>query len=232
MEEEKFTLRYKLVWVFFFAVWMAYVESTVVVYLREIYYPDGFAFPIILIPQKMALIELGRELATILMLLSIAFLSARRGWQRFAYFIYAFAVWDIWYYVWLKIFLDWPESLLTWDLLFLIPVPWSAPVLAPVIVSFSFIAAALLILYFENKAIRFHLKKWEWVLFISSPILIFISFIIDAPEIMKQGIPDFFHWELLLIGEFMAGLALFQGAKRLILKTSNVKNSGENVGFE
>ena len=67
---------YKLAWVSFFAVWMAYLESVVVVYLREIYYPEGFLFPIKLIPTPMALIELGREAATIFMMLAIAFITA------------------------------------------------------------------------------------------------------------------------------------------------------------
>ena len=146
-------LKYNILWVCFFAVWMAYLESAVVVYLRELYFPEGFSFPIKIMPLTLSLIEIGREVATIFMLLSIAYLSSKKSWSRFAYFMIAFGIWDIWYYIWLKIFLNWPSSLLTWDLLFLIPVPWVGPVLAPVIVSVSLVGAGVLILFLQENGI-------------------------------------------------------------------------------
>lgn len=209
---------HKLAWVFFFAVWMAYLESAVVVYLREIYYPEGFFFPIKLIPLPMALIELGREAATIFMMLAVAFIAAKKAWTRMAYFMFCFGVWDIWYYAWLKIFLNWPESLLTWDLLFLIPVPWAAPVLAPVIVSLSLITGAVVILYMEDRGIIFQLTKWEWIILVVAPVLIFISFILEAPIVLKPGIPAFYHWELLIVGEIIGVVILVKAVHRLIKK--------------
>jgi len=211
---------YKLAWVSFFAVWMAYLESAVVVYLREIYYPEGFLFPIKLIPTPMALIELGREAATIFMMLAIAFIVAKKAWTRMAYFMFCFGVWDIWYYVWLKIFLNWPESLLTWDLLFLIPAPWAGPVLAPVIVSLSLIIGAIVVLYFEARGITFQLTKWEWIILVIAPILIFISFILEAPIVLKPDIPTFYHWELLIVGEII-GVAILVKAVRRLLEKNN-----------
>jgi len=93
-----------------FAIAMAYLEAVVVVYLRELYYPDGFHFPLILIPAEIAWIEIGREAATIVMLWMVATLAAKNFRQKFAWFIFNFAVWDIFYYVWLKVMLDWPQS--------------------------------------------------------------------------------------------------------------------------
>ena len=211
---------YKLAWVSFFAVWMAYLESAVVVYLREIYYPEGFLFPIKLIPTPMALIELGREAATIFMMLAIAFIVAKKAWTRMAYFMFCFGVWDIWYYVWLKIFLNWPESLLTWDLLFLIPAPWAGPVLAPVIVSLSLIIGAIVVLYFEARGITFQLTKWEWIILVIAPILIFISFILEAPIVLKPDIPTFYHWELLIVGEIIGVAILVKVVRRLLEKNN------------
>ena len=78
---------------------------------------------------------MGREAATLVMLLGVAMLAGTDRWDRIALFCIAFGVWDIAYYVWLWVFLRWPPSLLTWDVLFLIPVPWVGPVVAPVIVS-------------------------------------------------------------------------------------------------
>ena len=119
---------------------MAYVESAVVSYLRFLYYPGGF---FISDGSSMAAmgsgafrIELGREAATIVMLAAVALLAARRSWwERLAYFVWTFAVWDIFYYVWLFVLLRWPPDLMTLDVLFLIPRVWVAPVVLPVAVS-------------------------------------------------------------------------------------------------
>ena len=137
-----------------------------------------------------------------------------------AYFMFCFGVWDIWYYVWLKIFLNWPESLLTWDLLFLIPAPWAGPVLAPVIVSLSLIIGAIVVLYLEARGITFQLTKWEWIILVIAPILIFISFILEAPIVLKPDIPTFYHWELLIVGEII-GVAILVKAVRRLLEKNN-----------
>jgi len=134
-----------LIWITFFAIAMAFVESAVVVYLRELYYPEGFNFPLVLLPGRIALTEFLREIATLIMLLGIGFLAGRNFRQRFAWFIYSFAIWDIFYYVFLKLILDWPSSWLTWDILFLIPVIWTGPVLAPVLVSLTMIILSSII---------------------------------------------------------------------------------------
>lgn len=207
-------LYFKLAWVLFFGICMAYLESAVVVYLRKLYYPNGFNFPIQFIPVPMAMIELGREAATVFMLLAIAFLTGKKAWTRLAYFMFSFGVWDIWYYIWLKIFLNWPESLLTWDLLFLIPVPWSGPVIAPVIVSVSLIAGAILVLYLESQGIEFKLTRKEWQILIIAPAVIFISFILEAPKVLRLEAPSVYHWELLFIGEVIGITILLRAIRR------------------
>jgi hypothetical protein len=116
-------LNKRILTVFLFSIAMAYLESAVVVYLREIFYPEGFIFPIKLITDKISLIEIGREAATIIMLATIALLSSRMKQEKFYFFLLAFGVWDIFYYFWLKVFINWPQTLLTDDLLFLIPIP-------------------------------------------------------------------------------------------------------------
>ena len=121
-----------------FAIAMGYVEAAVVVYLRRIYYPQGFAFPLNnAVLDRMFLVEPGRELATIVMLTTIAILVGRKRVERVGWFLFCFATWDVFYYVWLKALLHWPPSLLTWDILFLIPFPWAAPVLSPALVAAS-----------------------------------------------------------------------------------------------
>lgn len=140
-----------LVWLAAFAVAMAYVEAAVVAYLRLLYYPDGFsiegAASLLCVPPAVLAIEIGREAATIVMLVAVAFLSAGRNWWvRLAHFLWTFALWDIFYYVWLYVLLRWPPGLTTTDVLFLIPRPWIAPVLVPVVISLLMIGSALAIL--------------------------------------------------------------------------------------
>ncbi len=140
-----------LAWLAAFAVAMAYVEAAVVAYLRLLYYPDGFsiegAASLQCVPRTVLAIEIGREAATIVMLAAVALLSAGKNWwERLAHFMWAFALWDIFYYIWLYALLRWPSGPMTIDVLFLIPRPWIAPVFVPVVASLLMIGAALAIL--------------------------------------------------------------------------------------
>ena len=96
-----------------FSIAFAYIEAAVVVYLREIFYPDGFSFPLTIFAidplwRRFLLTEIGREAATIVLIFMSAWLFGRNRRQRFAYFLTIFAIWDIFYYVWLKVLIDWP----------------------------------------------------------------------------------------------------------------------------
>lgn len=115
-----------------FAAGMAWVEAACVYYLRTMvdrvdpYQPlplplDGVPVPV----------ELVREAATLLMLLTVGVLAGRKAQARLGYTAVAFGVWDILYYVFLRIICGWPRSLFDWDILFLLPLPWWGPVLAP-----------------------------------------------------------------------------------------------------
>lgn len=139
-------MKNKIIVITVFAIAMGFLEAAVVVYMREVLYPGGFEFPLSPIPLSLALTELFREVATLVMLLSIGFLAARKFSTGFAWFIYSFAIWDIFYYVFLKAILAWPESIMTWDVLFLIPTTWTGPVLTPVLVSLTMILLAIVIL--------------------------------------------------------------------------------------
>ena len=84
-----------------FAIAMGLLESAVVIYLRDILYPGGFEFPLNPIRPDLLWTEVFRELATLVMLLGVGILAGRTLAERFAWFLYAFAVWDIFYYVFL-----------------------------------------------------------------------------------------------------------------------------------
>ncbi|MCX5799919.1 MAG: hypothetical protein NTX17_00810 [Candidatus Eisenbacteria bacterium] len=143
-----------------FSVGMAFVESAVVVYLRALFYPEGFSVSLTSFPRFYYATEIWREAATIVMLCSVALLSARKGWwDRLAYFLWCFGIWDIFYYVWLYALIAWPPSLLSADVLFLIPVPWVAPVIVPVVISWAMIVAAIAILRGKTRTLRDGIRR-------------------------------------------------------------------------
>ena len=205
---------------FLFAVAMAYLEATVVVYLREIFYPGRPAlFPLAPMVPRLYLVELGREAATLVMLVTVAWAVARSGWQRFFRFMVLFGVWDLFYYFWLFVLIRWPRSLLEWDVLFLIPIPWFGPVLTPMLVALLLVVAGLI--YDERL-----LKGWEPVLDLRTALpallgvlLVLVSFMglpaqvlaRSGPEGFQSFVPDQFLWSLYVPGFFLmaAAAALF-----------------------
>jgi hypothetical protein len=97
----------------------------------------------------------------------------------------------------LKVLLDWPGSLFTWDILFLIPVPWTGPVLAPMLVSAAMIAAGLWHLRSEARMEPVRIRRSAWAGIVAGAVVIVISFAMD------YGIPRTFNW-----GVFAIGLAI------------------------
>jgi hypothetical protein len=172
-----------------FAIAMAFLESAVVVYLREIYYPDGFAFPLNIMSGKIALTEIYRELATLVMLAGIGYLAGRSRMQRLGAFLYAFGIWDIFYYVFLYLLIGWPESLLTWDILFLIPVTWVGPVLAPLLNALTMCVLGAMIFIKEGKGYRVRFGKAGWGLLIAGSCIILASYTQDYMHYMVARMP-------------------------------------------
>jgi hypothetical protein len=205
-----------LSWLVIFSIAMAYLESAVVVYLREIYYPEGFSFPLAPINVDIFMTEIWRELATIIMLAGIGILTGNSSSQRFAFFLLTFAIWDIFYYVFLYALLGWPSSLLTWDILFLVPIPWVGPVITPIIVSLTMLLLASSLIHFKR-----NLNLNQWLLSIVGSLIVIISWVLDywnfsskhfsngvwtlssAQELFgssEEYIPGSFNWYIFLIG--------------------------------
>jgi hypothetical protein len=201
-------LRRRIVWLITFAVAMAYVESAVVVYLRTIYYPHGFGFPLVLLPPGMVAIEMGREVATLVVLLGVAMLGGADRWDRVLVFCVGFGVWDIAYYIWLWVFLRWPPSLFTWDVLFLIPVPWIGPVVAPVVVSVVLVVGALLLMRKRAGGEPISLPLSLRMLVLAGGVLVLGSFMLDYQVVLRQMAPPPFRWGLFGTGVALAVAAL------------------------
>jgi hypothetical protein len=227
----------KTIWILLFAIAMGYLESAVVVYLRELFYPQGFTFPLKEMTYITAITEIYREVATLIMILAVSVLAAKYRLHRFAWFLVVFATWDIAYYFFLKVLIGWPDSLLTTDILFLLPSMWTGPVLAPVINSITMIVLAYAILFNGKTAVIItRLSGLVWVLLLSGTVIILISYMKDfaeytmeqrrllphgetrVSEFMKiqssQFIPQSFDWLL-----FSTGVSLHIVAVFLVLKS-------------
>jgi len=220
-----------------FAIAMGLLEAIVVVYLRLHFYPEGFDFPFKMLPPDLILIEWVREIATIVMLATVGMLAGNGRLQKFFYFLYTFAVWDIVYYIGLKIFLNWPESLLTWDILFLIPIPWIGPVLAPVICSLTMIVFSVSAIKKQEKGFVLDMKLLDWVLIFSGVFLILYSFTEDFFSLIYQNnliseflnlstneyfwkiisefTPTTYNWKAFIAGELLIFAANFLVIRRM-----------------
>lgn len=197
-----------------FGIAFAFIESAVVVYLRAMYYPNGFHFPIQEIPGTIGMTEVAREASTLVVLTSVAYVSGKKFHDRFGWFLYLFAVWDIFYYIWLYLILGWPPSLFTWDILYLIPVPWIGPVLAPVLVSLAMATFGLLLARRAQKGTMLHFYWWEWGLQILAAFLLILSFTLDWRQAISQGSPEHFRWGLFLIGYLLGVITAAQAFLR------------------
>ena len=210
-----------------FGVSFGYVEASVVVFLRAVYdpvrqklHPDrpvGELFPLIPVEQMKKTapehswllgVEIAREAATMIMLASVAWAASGGGASWLPAFAIVFGTWDLFFYVFLRVLLHWPASVMTWDILFLIPVPWVAPVLAPSIVAITITVAGLLALARPVRMAGAH-----WFAMTLGGALILTSFMWDYQNLTAGGLPRPFAWKLFAAGE-VAGVAAFLHAFR------------------
>lgn len=202
-----------------FALAMGVLEAVVVVYLRELYYPGGFRFPIAPMPGRIALAELTREAATLVMLLAVAALAGSEAHGRFYAFAFVFGVWDLTYYAGLFSFLGWPSSIWTWDILFLIPVPWAAPVFYPALVSVLLIAG-----YLVHEALRERglcglcLSAGSWLLASAGALAIVVSFCWHWRDVTGGKVPESFPGGLFAAGLLVAAFPFARAGVKAVAK--------------
>ena len=210
-----------------------YLEAAVVSYLRLLHEParlrfyparpPGELFPLLTLDQLRAagnqqtqtlVTEIGREAATLVMLAAIALAVARNAGEWAAAFVVAFGVWDFTFYLFLKLLLGWPASLFTWDILFLIPVPWVGPVLAPVLVSLAMIAAGVWHLRREARGEPVRIGPAHWTGILAGAAIIVLAFALDYRNVMSAGLPHPFSWSIFGLG-LLLGIGSYAGAAKV-----------------
>src|SRR5208283_1702927 len=214
-ETRRLTIRFAIVAIFSIA--MAWVESSTVVYLRTLVNRiepyQQTPLPII---DSFGATEIVREAATLIMLVTVGWLAGTSWKSRLGFFMAAFGVWDIFYYLFLKIIVGWPHSLFDWDVLFLIPLPWWGPVLSPILISLISIILGSLLAQNEISDATFQIGRLSWSFYlcgISVALSVFMDHSIEAIGKGNSGVEDLpaqFNWPLFMLALFFMLMPVFE----------------------
>ena len=187
-----------------FAIAMAWVEAASVFYIRALvdrivpYQADP-------LPQEamngaLGAVELVREGATLVMLATLGMVAGSTWRRRAGYAALAFGTWDIFYYAFLRMMDEWPRTLLDWDILFLLPLPWWGPIIAPMSIAALMIVGGTLATQTTAMHVTSPLTRRMWRLSWLGIALGLYVFMADAVAAVAAGadptklLPQSFNW--------------------------------------
>lgn len=206
----------RLGWVTLFAVAMAYLEAVVVVYLRRIYGITDLVRDVAAYDSRLAALEAGREAATLVMLLAVGLVAGRSPQARLGFALFAFGLWDILYYVWLRVLIGWPATLLDQDILFLVPLPWWGPVLAPILIAALAAVGGAFAVVLDDRGRALRPGPAAWCALSAGILAALYAFMGDAlralpadPETLSRMRPTAFNWPVYSAGLLAMAVALW-----------------------
>lgn len=204
-----------------------WIEASAVVYLREISVREGalhattylpnLQITLAGLPGRLVALEMAREACTLVLLAAAGWMAGRRPSARIGAFVAAFGIWDLTYYAALRLVSGWPGSIATWDILFLIPSPWVAPVWAPITVAALF-ALCGSYLYWTAELER----RYRWTdagVLLTSACLTIAAFLVGSSAVIDQRVPEHFPAWLFWSGVVL-GTAWFVRVERHAVQTS------------
>jgi hypothetical protein len=209
-----------------FATAMGYLEAAVVFYLRTMinrmdpYQPNPLPnFGSLGIP------EICREAATMVMLITVGSIAGLTWRGRLGFVLFTFGIWDIAYYVFLVPLTGWPRTLLDWDILFLIPLPWWGPVLAPVSIALLLVAFGILSTVLEQAEPPLWPRRLSALACATGiPIALYV-FMADAIAAVPQGteavrnvLPQHFNWPLFILAWILMAAPVFDMVRQLMTR--------------
>lgn len=210
----------RLGWVAIFALAMAYLEAAVVVYLRRIYGITDLVRDVAPYDPCLAVTEAGREVATLVMLLSVGLAAGRSIQARLGFALFAFGSWDVLYYAWLRLLLGWPRTLLDPDILFLIPLPWWGPVLSPLLIALLAAASGALAVVYDDRGHALRPGPAGWGALGAGVLALLYAFMADAlralpasPEALSRLRPTAFDWPVYSAGLSAMAFSLWRAAR-------------------
>lgn len=199
---------------------MAYLESAVVVYLRRLYGISELNQALVSMDTQIIYIEVGREIATLIMLFMAAFLTGKTIPARVGYFLLLFGTWDIFYYIWLRVFIGWPAGWLDTDLLFMLPLPWWGPVLAPMLIAVLMVLMGISLVRADGMRKVVRPGKIGWVALILGVLIDMYVFMADAIAALPANMNTLAHvqmsqfkWPIYLLGLVMIFFFFYQVIK-------------------
>jgi hypothetical protein len=208
-----------------FAIAMAWVEAASVFYIRALVDRiEPYQANPLPINGALGYVELWREAATLVMIGMLGVLAGGTWRRRAGYAALAFGAWDIFYYLFLRLMTGWPRTLLDWDILFLLPLPWWGPVLAPVSIALLMMVWGTLATQSGEDTMD---ARWTWALACAGTVLALGVFMIDAGQAARHGrdavlqvLPTTFNWTLFWVALLlMASPALHQVSVRRTAKS-------------
>ena len=228
MENRERRTAYASLWVLALA--FGWIEASVVVYLREIYvrevslqgpnYWAGLQITLVSLPSHLVGVEMAREACTILLLGAVAWLAGRRPADRAGAFLLSFGIWDLTYYAVLKLVVGWPDTLRSWDILFLIPLPWVSPVWAPVTVATLFVAAGSYLFWTPGRARRY---RWPDIgVLVASALVTIAAFLVESRAAIDHRVPEQFPVWLFGAGVVL-GTVWFLQVERGVARKSDIR---------
>jgi hypothetical protein len=208
-----------------FAIAMAWVEAASVFYIRALVDRiEPYQVNPLPINDALGIVELWREAATLVMLATLGILAGNTWRRRIGYAAVAFGAWDIFYYVFLRIMTGWPRTLLDWDILFLLPLPWWGPVLAPVSIALLMIVWGTLVTQSRDDAPE---ARWSWALGWTGIVLALAVFMVDAWRALPGGrnavlqvLPTTFNWPLFIVALVLMAAPLAHALRQQSARTS------------
>lgn len=185
---------------------IGWFEAAIVVDLRALFYPHGFTFPLVVMPNRLLGVEVAREACSLVLLAAIAWLAGQRRADRWGAFLLLFGIWDLVYYVVLKLILDWPAGmdLGTWDILFLIPAPWAAPIWAPALVAAEFVVIGSYLYLTPDREREY--TGLDITILVGASLIVVLSFLVEWRAVIESRVPEHFPVPL-----FVTGLLLGTG---------------------
>jgi hypothetical protein len=151
------------------------------------------------------------------MLLSFGWVAGQNLQSRLGFVLIAFGVWDIFYYLWLKVFIGWPKTLLDPDLLFLFPLPWWGPVIAPILISLLMIIGGTTAVFRNDQGHVIRFRILEAITLLIGILAMLFAFMQDALSILpasagliSQLKPSQFNWMVFLVGLLLSGFVVWR----------------------
>jgi hypothetical protein len=196
---------------------MAWVEAAAVFYIRSfVGRIDPFQTNPLPLHDILGRTELIREAATLLMLISIGWLAGHTLRTRLAYSLITFGVWDILYYIFLKLISGWPQTPFDWDILFLLPLPWWGPVLSPMLISILMILGGTIATQLATPGSILKPTSSNWVISGAGVLLALALFMENAlrtlslgEEAIRTTLPGTFNWSVFALALLLMSAPIF-----------------------